>query len=626
MFKERDMNSIFAKILSHLFLTVACVSLLNFNSGQVYGFEPFDIQVKKRVDSEARKTEIKKEERKILKGNIIAWLINQVPISEKEEYEAASELHEKLVNNVKIILTPEKVNKVFNKLVANIPVFQKFNRFNYKLFVLDQTDLNVFTNGGGYVYITKPLMEKFIDYNMEPTPGLYFILGNELGKISLKHTRRHYQLVEIKKELSRSIDLHVEDQLLNSIFHASISPIFTYFSYMYIQYQYFQTDIFAFYLCRNSGVKPEDTLDALRFFVIDKYPKIKESGFNVPAESNIEFFTTFRSFPLVRLKYLLNELEGVIEDSVEKFGLFQYQKNTKKFELCKNKSILGDKSTLVFCHGLKGNQESFKDLIEHVAKNKKTESKEILVFRYPNIESLSKSGQFLTNEIKRVFQDPQKIQFICHSAGGLVFRFYAEVKEGLYDQVFFIATPHKGTSMTKYKFLLDLNEFSLVSGTEGISKAISETISEGRGEIGFDLHSGSLFLSYLNSFKSKKKNYFICNACFTGDGAFSKFDSRVIKNITVINILEQCLPIVKDTLNDRAEKFGSPLFKKWSLEILSKLEIPDEIKKGDLAVTVESTKIEGGEIIITGHGLNHLTILTEPKVINEIIKRIALVP
>ena len=49
------MTSIFAKIFSHLVLIVACWSLLNFNSGQVYGLEPFDIQIKKRIDSEARK-------------------------------------------------------------------------------------------------------------------------------------------------------------------------------------------------------------------------------------------------------------------------------------------------------------------------------------------------------------------------------------------------------------------------------------------------------------------------------------------------------------------------------------------------------------------------------------------
>ena len=67
MFKELDMNSIFAKILSNLFLIVACWSLLNFNSGQVYGLEPFDIQIKKRIDSEARKSEIKKMKRKFLK-------------------------------------------------------------------------------------------------------------------------------------------------------------------------------------------------------------------------------------------------------------------------------------------------------------------------------------------------------------------------------------------------------------------------------------------------------------------------------------------------------------------------------------------------------------------------------
>ena len=79
--------------------------------------------------------------------------------------------------------TPLNVNNAFKKLVSNIPSNLNYKGFTNELFVLDQPDLNVFTNGGGYVYITKPLLEKFLDVNAQPTAGLYFILANELGKI-----------------------------------------------------------------------------------------------------------------------------------------------------------------------------------------------------------------------------------------------------------------------------------------------------------------------------------------------------------------------------------------------------------------------------------------------------------
>lgn len=63
-------------------------------------------------------------------------------------------------------------------------------------------------------------------------------------------------------------------------------------------------------------------------FVVDKYPKIKEMDIVIPPDLK-EGFLTFNSSPLVRLKKLLNETEGVVDDSSEKFGLLRYQKDAK---------------------------------------------------------------------------------------------------------------------------------------------------------------------------------------------------------------------------------------------------------------------------------------------------------
>ena len=616
------MNSIFAKILSHLFLTVACCSLLNFNSSQVYGLEPFNIQIKKRIDSEARKSEIKKDEKKVFKGSIIAWLINQVSVTEKEEFDGANEIHEKIKTTVKISPTPLNVNNVFKKLVSNIPSNLNYKGFTYDLFVLDQSDLNVFTNGGGYVYITKRLLEKFLDVNAQPTPGLYFILANELGKISHKHTRRGYQLIEIEKELKRFVDLNIEDEILKVILQTSINPALGIVKFMYTPHQVYQADIFALYLCRNSGIQLDASLDAMRLFVVDKYPKINDIDFVISQDLK-EGFSSFDSSPLVRLKKLLNEIEGVVDDSSEKFGLLRYKKESQIFELCKNDSISGERTTLVFCHGLKGNDGTFKYFIEELVINADVGNMELLVFRYPNNQSLSRSGQFLTAEINRVFKDQKKIQFICHSAGGLVFRHYAEINNGLYGNAFFIGTPHKGSDIIKFKFLIDTNEFLIGFGYSGLPKTISDTIPEGRGEIGFDLQPGSLFLSYLDSLKLTQKNYFVFNSNFTGVGLT---DQSGAKNKAMVYGLENyLLPEVKKVLVKRADQIGSPLFKKWALEAIAQLEIPDEIKNGDLAVTLNSSKI-GEAKTVTRNGLNHIEIVSDAKVIVEIIKKITLAP
>ena len=623
MFKELDMNSIFAKILSYLFLIVACWSLLIFNSGQVYGLEPFDIQIKKRINSESRKSEIQKDEKKVFKGSIIAWLINQVSVTEEEEFNGAIESHEKIKTTVKFSPTPLNVNNAFKKLVSNIPSNLNYKGFTYELFVLDQPDLNVFTNGGGYVYITKPLLEKFLDVNAQPTAGLYFILANELGKISHKHTRRGYQLIEIEKELKRLVNLNIEDEILKVILQTSINPALGTVKFLYTPHQVYQADIFAFYLCRNSGIQLDDSLDALRLFVVDKYPKIKEMDFVISQDLK-EGYSSFDSSPLVRMKKLLNETEGVVDDSSEKFGLLRYQKCAKVFELCKQASIAGDKTTLVFCHGLKGNEETFKYFIEEVAKNMGVGNMELLVFRYPNNQSLSRSGQFLTTEINRVFKDPKRVQFICHSAGGLVFRHYAEINNGSYGNAFFIGTPHKGSDIIKFKFLIDTNEFVIGFGHGGLPKTISDTIPEGRGEIGFDLQPGSLFLSYLDSLKSTQKNYFIFNANYTGMGLTDQGGAK--NKLMVYGLENYLLPEVKKGLVKRAGQIGSPLLKKWALEAIAQLEIPDEVKNGDLAVTIESSKIGSTKSVITRYGLNHIDILNDSKVITEIIKKITLAP
>jgi len=86
------------------------------------------------------------------------------------------------------------------------------------------------------------------------------------------------------------------------------------------------------------------------------------------------------------------------------------------------------------------------------------------------------------------------------------------------------------------------------------------------------------------------------------------------------------LPAVKKILKERAEQIGSPLLKKWALEAITQLVLPDEVKNGDLAVTIESSKIGSTKSVITRYGLNHIDILNDSKVITEIIKKITLAP
>src|SRR5262249_32076056 len=127
----------------------------------------------------------------------------------------------------------------------------------------------------------------------------------------------------------------------------------------------------------------------------------------------------------------------------------------------------------------------------------------LLCFRYPNNQGLAPSGEFLAREMARVVRSPDRAVFVCHSAGGLVFRDYAERKGSAFDRAIFLGTPHGGSSVIRFKFLLDAwkgaQGFLKVNPLDALSvgPVVEAVAAEGQGEIGHDLEPDSLFLRYL---------------------------------------------------------------------------------------------------------------------------------
>ena len=93
--------------------------------------------------------------------------------------------------------------------------------------------------------------------------------------------------------------------------------------------------------------------------------------------------------------------------------------------------------------------------------------------------------------------DPDRAVFVCHSAGGLVFRWYAEVRHGGFDKAIFLAVPQAGTHMADLKGFVDVGRFVLDLPT-GLDYAMRNYFDEGEGEIARDLIPDSLFLRRLN--------------------------------------------------------------------------------------------------------------------------------
>src|SRR5262249_6478839 len=110
--------------------------------------------------------------------------------------------------------------------------------------------------------------------------------------------------------------------------------------------------------------------------------------------------------------------------------------------------------------------------------------------------SLAHAGRFLRNEMARVVRAPARASFVCHSAGGLVFRYYAERLGGALDPAPLLGAPHAGSRVQPLEHLADLAEFAR-DLRFGLPRAITATLTEGDGALTPDVQPDSLFLRHL---------------------------------------------------------------------------------------------------------------------------------
>ena len=147
-------------------------------------------------------------------GNIVAWLISQARLSPQEEAQAAAKNHENLLRQFRAVPTPPQAAKVFSQLLAAVPPHLKPEAFTYRLTVLESDALEATTVGGGYVYITQPLVEGLLADRQRGGAALALTLAAQLGHIGLEHCRRGYQLAELEEEAHGGRPLPIDDQTL----------------------------------------------------------------------------------------------------------------------------------------------------------------------------------------------------------------------------------------------------------------------------------------------------------------------------------------------------------------------------------------------------------------------------
>ncbi len=543
-------------------------------------------------------------------GNIVAWQISHSTLTPAEEFAAAAGQHQKLAERVRLRPPPTEVQQLFERLVAALPPRMRPEPFRFTLNVVEIEEINAFTVGGGFVYVSRPLLEQLQASGDRGPAALALVLGHELGHITLLHCRRGYQL----RKLLDSADqfaAHVSQEQLRLLLRTSLAAAGALAPFLYTREQEYEADLFGLHLCRNHGIDLANALDLFRWFVLMQHPKLLEDAAYRPRTavnaSTLAYYLSSHPSAVGRLKRLRMERAGTVENEAD-FGLFLLDRDTGKLTKASGKAVDADRPAIVFIHGLRGNHDTFTDLIAQLRKEPAAGTHVILVFRYPNNGSLACAGQFLHNEMARVVASPERTVFVCHSAGGLVFRWYAERTQGACARAVFLGTPHAGSDMVRLKALLDAAEFVTVL-KQGLPDAIASTVAEGKGQIGLDLQPDSLFLRHLVPDEKRARSHVV----FSGE----------IMTATEAFVARRTLQSSKDPLRKKVNDAAlPPVLREAALAAIDNLELPDEVTRGDGVVTLRSAALAGAAETHVLRRLNHQTLKSDRKVLPEIVQAI----
>jgi pimeloyl-ACP methyl ester carboxylesterase len=536
-----------------------------------------------------------------LAGNLGAWVLRQVILTAEEERDAARAANERILRQQKgrVRPAPRTVRQVFDLLVKELPPHLGPSSFRFTLTVLEDREASAFTVGGGYVYATTGLLDALLADRKRGPAALAFFLAHELGHGALGHARRGYQLQELEKELKKEISMGVDRRKLRSCLETSLAPAGKGITFLYSREQHHEADLFALHLCVNAGFDPDQALDGLRWLVAARKPDVL-NGDTCPGErpSLLSYYFTSHPDPARRLKRLLLEQAGTVEDE-KQFGLFAFDPVSGEFTRCPDGTIHQGKRSVVFIHGLHGDEHSFDAFLNFVSRQKKARNISLLLFRYPGNGSLIHAGRYLRNEMARVVCTPEKAAFVCHSAGGLVFRWYAEKEGGAFDRAVLLGTPHGGSRLTSLQFILDLLDFAR-DAPLGLPKAIITTVKEGRGAMNPDLDPDSLFLRALGRDARLARRYHVVyGRYFTPSQAVT---------------LALAFHFGKGPLQKAIESRLHPgLLRDQCSRLVEQMELPAEVLDGDLIVSTDSARLKGaGKTTGTHH--HHQELKTEKDV------------
>lgn len=532
------------------------------------------------------------QERRDLAGNVPAWLLSRVNLTPAEERDRAAALHKEIVARHRVVRGPSTLvaKKVLARLARELPAHLRPAAGLWELTVLDEPDYNAFAIGGGWLYVSRPLLEALLADRQRGEAGLAFVLAVQMGHVARQHCRRGWQRLAIEEEARKGIEISVAPKQWRAILETGVRPTGKLIEFLYSRDQQFEADLFALHLCRNAGLPLDAALDPLRRLAL-----LREGA-------GRGHFVRDGPPPLRRLERLLRERDGLMD---EEHGLFACDGGALK--RCGPRSVGKIDRPIVFVHGLRGGNESFAAYLRAFASAPELRGRTLLVFRYPGNGSLARAGRFLASEMGRVMAAPERTAFVCHSAGGLVFRYYAEVLREGFEQAHLLGVPNQGSNLTALKFLVDVGAF-VGDLPGGLTQAIALTVPEGRGQIAHDLHPDSLFLRHLGQDRRLAGRYHVYYGEYLSRGEALA--------------LEVAFAAWKRLVTGRwATRLMPPTLKRQALPRLPELRLPAEVLRGDLIVSSRSGGLRGAGRV-TKTGLRHQALRSDEAVMRQVLAAI----
>lgn len=502
-------------------------------------------------------------------GDLTAWILHGSTLTPDEERVAAERWHRDVTARYGALPVPTAANRIFTQLIEQLPSHYLPVSFHYSLTVVDLLEPQAWTGGGGFVYVSRASMEHLLAGGKSGEAALAFVLARAIGNAALLHTRVGWQ----RKALAQQPD-GVEVRAILTSLATMLAQRNSPNPFCYSRGQIYEADRFALELCQNAGFDVEDALDALRLEA-DRMPEVR-----------------------FRLRQLRMDLDGRVEDEIA-YGLFDFDPIMGTFERCRPHSIVAGQSAVVFVHGLSGGTRTFRKCLHRLADEPSARRRRLLVFRYPNTAGLARCGRFLRNEMARTIASPERVVFICHSAGGLVFRWYAEKAGGRFDRAVLIGTPHGGSRLARMKALAETAHF-FPALPRGPFAALDDIVVEGSSQMLQDLHPNSFFLGRLgrNAEMSIRYRVVVGECLDRKEGLAVGLAFGVAKRALLREAIARLQPLV---LRERA------------MRRLAELTLPSEVMSGDLAVSVSSALLPsaGG---VTRLRCPHFALPNDPQV------------